>query len=85
VVIVVYCCSVEENLWPAGSPIAKPATSANGSNCLYKLTVCAEVGRAMVLIKRPQCGGSFDTLRYVRVQHGEVAGISTYLDSICSN
>jgi len=29
---------VEENLWPAGSPIAKPATSANGSNCLYKLT-----------------------------------------------
>jgi len=39
VVIVVYCCSVEENLWPAGSPIAKPATSANGSNCLYKLTL----------------------------------------------
>ena len=38
-VIVVYCCcSVEENLWPTGSPIAKPATSANGSNCLYKLT-----------------------------------------------
>ena len=37
--IVVYCCSsVEENLWPAGSPIAKPATSANGSNCLYKPT-----------------------------------------------
>jgi len=33
------CCSVEENLWPAGSPIAKPATSANGSNCLYKLTI----------------------------------------------
>jgi len=32
------CCSVEENLWPTGSPIAKPATSANGSNCLYKLT-----------------------------------------------
>jgi len=38
-VIVVYCCcSVEENLWPPGSPIAKPATSANGFNCLYKLT-----------------------------------------------
>ena len=37
-VSVVYCCSVEENLWPTGSPIAKPATSANGSNCLYKLT-----------------------------------------------
>jgi len=35
------CCSVEENLWPAGFPIAKPATSANGSNCLYKLTICA--------------------------------------------
>jgi len=29
---------VEEDLWPPGSPIAKPATSANGSNCLYKLT-----------------------------------------------
>ena len=34
-------CSVEENLWPTGSPIAKPATSANGSNCLYKLTSAA--------------------------------------------
>jgi len=45
VVIVVYCfCSVEENLWPTGSPIAKPATSANGSNCLYKLTVTQFVG-----------------------------------------
>jgi len=32
---------LEENLWPPGDPIAKPATSGNGSNCLYKLTECS--------------------------------------------